>query len=252
MLLPTYTGNPSLAERFWDLVNVGMPLAEAPALLFDLYITHHFYTMSGLSEIKALWLDDDSNLVVELSDGSNPDPEKILTRDPRVPDRAPTPLSVLYQIRSMKLEREEIKRLMAAASTEDEDSPRIKRLEAARARCEAEDEAAAEARARRVAAEAVAELELEPEPTSGTDLPPQEQLEATPEPARAKLPEWLEAVVPYFDDVTKDQKLYPSLGSMRDAVKSELDKRTRTYPEDRTIERMLNKYCSNWFTKQGT
>ena len=120
MLLPTYTGNPSLAERFWDLVNVGMPLAEAPALLFDLYITHHFYTMSGLSEIKAFWLDDDSNLVVELSDGSNPDPEKILTRDPRVPDRAPTPLSVLYQIRSMKLEREEIKRLMAAASTEDE------------------------------------------------------------------------------------------------------------------------------------
>ena len=167
MLLPTYTGNPSLAERFWDLVNVGMPLAEAPALLFDLYITHHFYTMSGLSEIKALWLDDDSNLVVKLSDGSNPDPEEILTRDPRVPDRAPTPLSVLYQIRSMKLEREEIKRLVAAASTEDEDSPRIKRLEAARARYEAE---------------ALAAADSPPQPQEQTEVTPEPQPETAPPP----------------------------------------------------------------------
>ena len=120
---PTYTGNPSLAERFWDLVNVGMPLAEAPALLFDLYITHHFYTMSGLSEIKDFWLDDDSNLVVELSDGSNPDPETVLTRDPYPHEEPTMALATVYGLHRTRMrekrwqaaEQEEMERRQAGA-----------------------------------------------------------------------------------------------------------------------------------------
>ena len=165
MLLPAYTGNPSIAVRFWDLVAAGVPLAKAPALLFDLYVTRHFYVIAEPSAIEAIRLDDGGNLTVELSDGSKPDPETILTRDPGGSDKPPQPLAVLYQIRDLQLERERANALFARAKYgDDEDSPRLKRLEAARARYEAEEKAEAEAEA-----EAAQSVEAEPEPAE----PPQ-------------------------------------------------------------------------------
>ena len=97
-------------------------------------------------------------------------------------------------------------------------------------------------------------MRREPEPEND-DEPPEEQdgqSDPTPEPKPVKLPDWLEAVWSYLEDVTQSKGPYHSQGSLRDALKSELDIQKRTYPLDRSIERMLSKYCQKWFIKEGS
>jgi hypothetical protein len=110
---------------------------------------------------------------------------------------------------------------------------------------EAWEEALGELKARRAAA--VPPPEVQPQaPPPDVDPAPPERPKPTPKSRRA--PAWLEAVAPCFDG----KPPYPSLGSLRDAVKSELTNRRRKKPEDRTIERMLVKHSPDWFTKQET
>lgn len=69
-----------------------------------------------------------------------------------------------------------------------------------------------------------------------------------------KLPAWLKAIYPYFSNSIKRSGPYPSLGTLRDAVKSELrlhHKNVAIPSSDRTIERGLNKHCPQWFVNQA-
>jgi hypothetical protein len=65
------------------------------------------------------------------------------------------------------------------------------------------------------------------------------------------LPGWLRAVVPTFEEAFKIKGAYPSLGSLREAVKVELKKQRKAIPDNRTIERGLNTHRPDWFTNRG-
>ena len=74
--LPTYTGNPSLAERFESLKRDGKSPTDAVELLSELYYAFHFRIVQPLPGDPCFRLRIDGELVVEL-DGRRLDPERI-------------------------------------------------------------------------------------------------------------------------------------------------------------------------------
>jgi hypothetical protein len=90
--------------------------------------------------------------------------------------------------------------------------------------------------------------------TVAMELPAADPAAAGPLPSKLEkskggsnpLPIWSEIVAPHFDKETKQKGPFDSLGKARDAIKLELETRGKAVPDDRTIERWINRHRADW------